>query len=635
MVFLWGEDRLCSITTNDNVGLGRHQLFDRQETEKRIRSALIHWLPETKNRQIASGNRNRFCRKFHFGRCNLLPTVTESEKNEKNRATEIDNVNTSIDEEGEDIVAEALGDFGWWQAGVCLCLSLLKLPVAWHQLSIVFLAPPVGHFHCINEDLNSTIDLTHLNGSHGLNNQCMYNSTSKDGQTSTLIPCTKWKYDHSIFEETIITEWNLVCNRSQLANVAQTTFMLGILLGNVLFGVFADRFGRKKPLLLAILLQIITGIGAAFVPWFEAFIVLRFILAFATGGTMMTSFVICMEIVGGWWRTAAPVLYHLPFSIGHSSLSAFSYEFRNWRHFQLAISLPSILFLSYWWLVPESPRWLLAVGHHKETEKLLDSAAKTNGRTWNKAAMAKLQNKDCLQLTNHSIKSNNAENTSNESTKKQTKTKKQGGNLLDLVRTPNLRRKTLVMNFNWLVCGLGFFGVAQYMGRLGGDIFINVAISGAMETPGTLICIFAMSYLGRRNTLLTSQLVGGLSCLLIMLVPKDMGWLQVVLSSLGLIGMSSAFPTSYLYTAELFPTVIRNAAVGAASMCARIGSMTAPFITTLDSVSEYIPPLILGIFPLVAGLLALMLPETLNERLPDTLQEGEDFGKKKPKKTEP
>lgn len=58
------------------------------------------------------------------------------------------------------------------------------------------------------------------------------------------------------------------------------------------------------------------------------------------------------------------------------------------------------------------------------------------------------------------------------------------GSVFDLVRTKNLRIKTLCMNFNWFVCGLCFFGVSQYVGETGGNIFKNVAISASLEIPG-------------------------------------------------------------------------------------------------------------------------------------------------------
>ncbi|XP_046386293.1 organic cation transporter protein-like [Ischnura elegans] len=560
-------------------------------------------------------------------------------RNADKKEKPVDTLDPCNDKKKEDIVGDALGDFGWWQARVCICLSLLKLPVAWHQLSIVFLAPPPGDFYCA-DGINDNNTHFPSNASLSQIDKCHWHKMGvEDGaeNSTTQAPCQKWIYDHSIFEETIISEWDLVCHRSQSANIAQTSFMLGILLGNFLFGMISDRFGRKKPLLAAIVLQMVAGIGTAYIPWFEGFLLLRFLLAFATGGTMMTSFVICMEVVGGWWRTAAPILYHLPFSIGHSSLAAFSYKFRHWRHFQLAISLPSILLLSYWWLIPESPRWLLAMGHHKEAKKLLTAAAATNGRKWNSSTLSNLEEKyskkrekenKCIEKGEMHSKEIKSAKEVHEIINKEQDEKQSGGNVLHLFKTPNLRRKTLVIMYNWLVCGLGFFGIAQYMGRLAGNIFINVAISGAIQIPGTIGCMYAMFHLGRRITLTSSQFLAGISCLLITCAPLGMEWLVVAFSAAGLIGMSSAFPTNYLYSAELFPTVVRNAGVGAASMCARIGSLIAPFITTLDVFSPIIPPIIYGIFPLLAGILALLLPETINQHLPDTIEEGEEFGKK-------
>lgn len=53
--------------------------------------------------------------------------------------------------------------------------------------------------------------------------------------------CPSHEFDRSIFSETLITQWDLVCENAQLANVSQMVFMFGILLGNVLFGTVADK----------------------------------------------------------------------------------------------------------------------------------------------------------------------------------------------------------------------------------------------------------------------------------------------------------------------------------------------------------------------------------------------------------
>lgn len=56
-----------------------------------------------------------------------------------------------------------------------------------------------------------------------------------------------------------------------------------------------------------------------------------------------------MEVVGGKWRTVVSTLHHIPFNLGHMSLALISYFIRNWREFQLAITLPALFFFTYWW----------------------------------------------------------------------------------------------------------------------------------------------------------------------------------------------------------------------------------------------------------------------------------------------
>lgn len=90
---------------------------------------------------------------------------------------------------------------------------------------------------------------------------------------------------------------------------------------------------------------------------------------------MVTSFVLTMELIGTKYRDTVGIIYQIPFNLGHLSLPLFGYFLRDWNHFQLAISLPSIIFLSYYYLLPESPRWLLTAGRDEEARKILENAA--------------------------------------------------------------------------------------------------------------------------------------------------------------------------------------------------------------------------------------------------------------------
>ncbi|XP_004921746.1 organic cation transporter protein [Bombyx mori] len=472
----------------------------------------------------------------------------------------------------EDPITKIIGAIGKWQIWICFVVFLVKFPVAWHQMSIIFLAPPMN--------------FTTSNTSGDFDNVCLENSS-------------EYVYDHSIFQETIVSQWDLVCDRHWLKNLTQTIFMLGILVGNMLFGHLSDRFGRRTPFLAAVFLQLISGVTTAYsVNWYM-FTTLRFILAVATGGTMVTSFVLTMEIIGAKYRETVGIIYQIPFNLGHLSLPLFGYYLRNWSNFQLAISLPSVLFLSYYFLLPESPRWLLTVGKSEEAVKILETAAKRNGLPTDN--IGSTTQKMVVDIGNKS---------------------EERASFLALFRTPKLRARTIAICYNWFVCGLCFFGVSQYIGQVSGNIFTNVAISGAIQVPGTLISIYANRVLGRKMTLIIANCVTGISCLLIMVVPRS-EVSNLILGCSGLWGLSISFATVYLYAGELFPTVVRNSGVGLASTVARIGSMVAPFVATLGHTSAWLPPLAFGIVPLIGAGLCILLPDTRGKKLPDTLEEGE------------
>lgn len=65
-----------------------------------------------------------------------------------------------------------------------------------------------------------------------------------------------------------------------------------------------------------------------------------------------------------------------------------------------------------------------------------------------------------------------------------------------------------------------------------------------------------------------------------------MNWLIVTLAMIGKLAITASYGTVYIFSTEQFPTVIRNAGLGAGSMAARLGSVFAPLIN--ETVSTYI-----------------------------------------------
>lgn len=62
---------------------------------------------------------------------------------------------------------------------------------------------------------------------------------------------------------------------------------------------------------------------------------------------------------------------------------------------------------------------------------------------------------------------------------------------------------------------------------------------------------------------------------------SDPAWLTVVVSNIGKFCITSSFGIIYIFTTELFPTVVRSAGLGSASLCEGIASIIAPFTREL------------------------------------------------------
>ncbi|XP_054745877.1 organic cation transporter protein-like [Anastrepha obliqua] len=479
-----------------------------------------------------------------------------------------------------DPIISILGsDLGPWQLIVCLWIFLAKFPTGWVQVSMVFLQSPLEST-CAVPDNNTDV---------------------------CSAACKEVTYDRSVFQENIISEWNLICGRSWLSSLAQSFVMIGIMLGSIVFGLFSDKWGRRPMFVSACVMQLIFGCLVSASPWFWLFAVFRFLDGFATGATMSTGFTIIMEVVGQSKREIMAILYQIPFNLGHATLPLFAYYLRHWRWYHLSFSSFSVVYLLYFWTVPESPRWLFTTGRTERAVQILEAGCKRNNMPTDNIHNELVQASKIIADTPTSKK----------------------GNILDLFRHPYLLQKTLAMAFNWLVVCLVYYGVSQHISQLSGNIFINVSIGATLGVPGTLICIPMTKYLGRRITLFLSNLLSGTALLIMAFVPSLSSTLTMAMATIGLFGASITFPNVYLYGGELFPTVVRNSGVGLCSFVGRVGSIIAPFVSDMSAQGKWIPPAVFGGFSLAAAASVFLMPETRGFPLPETIEDGETFGKNK------
>ncbi|XP_057245405.1 solute carrier family 22 member 6-B-like, partial [Malurus melanocephalus] len=194
---------------------------------------------------------------------------------------------------------------------------------------------------------------------------------------------------------------------------------------------------------------------------------------------------------------------------------------------------------------------------------------------------------------------------------------------VDLVRTPVVRRISFCLCFVWFSTSFAYYGLAMDLQNFDFDIYVIQLIFGAVDIPAKLVSILTITYVGRRFTQALALVLAGLAILANILVPRELRTLRTALAVFGKGCLAASFNCVFLYTGELYPTVIRQTGMGLANTMARLGSITAPLVKMAGELFPALPVVIYGVAPVVSGLVAVLLPETRGMALPETVDEVE------------
>ncbi|XP_045153128.1 solute carrier family 22 member 8 [Echinops telfairi] len=405
-----------------------------------------------------------------------------------------------------------------------------------------------------------------------------------------------------------LLQWDLVCDSYKLKELAQSAFMAGILIGGIVLGNLSDRFGRKIILSWSYLLLAASGCCTAFSPTLLAYMVFRFLAGCSISGITLSTVILNVEWVPTRVRAIQSTTVGYFYTIGQFILPGLAYAIPQWRWLQLTVSVPFfIVFLLSWWIA-ESVRWMVLSGKSAKALKILRWVAAFNGK---KEEGEKLS----LEELKHNLQ-------------KEISLAKAKYSITDLFRTPILRRVSLCLSLAWFSTGFAYYSLAMGVEEFGVNIYVLQIIFGGVDIPAKFIAILSMSYLGRHITEAAALLLAGGAILALIFVPTELQTLRTALAVFGKGCLSSSFSCLFLYTSELYPTVIRQTGLGISNLWTRVGSMMAPMVKTLGEVQPFIPNVIYGVFALLGGSAALFLPETLNQPLPETIEDVEKWSQR-------
>lgn len=420
--------------------------------------------------------------------------------------------------------------------------------------------------------------------------------------TSTEIECDSYVY---LEEHSIVKEFDLGCQnwkRSLVGTVHNAGFFIAI----PLTGLISDKYGRRPAVIFAAVSNGIFGVIRALSVNYNMFVVFEFLEPAFGGGVYTACFVLALELVGPKGRVFASLLFNTMFILGGVAVTLLSWWLQNWRYLLFIIYTPSVFVFIYIWMLPESFRWLFSKGRYEDGVQVLTKSEKMN--------KVEVPKSHYDQVEKHATKQRDERK--NENSERNQSTLKQ------ILTSVMIWKRLFICSFLWISSTLVYYGLSINAIELSGNSYLNYIVILVIEAPANVCKLIFLDRFGRKRVIATAYFMTGLILINYGFVPAG-NW-SIVLYLGGKFFITLAYNSLYVFAAEVFPTNYRTSLLAMTSTIGRIGSTVAPQTPLLTRYYEYLPTMIFGTMATLSAFLVLVLPETNNMKLPDSLKEAED-----------
>ncbi|XP_076766325.1 carcinine transporter-like [Xylocopa sonorina] len=430
------------------------------------------------------------------------------------------------------------------------------------------------------------------------------NLSSWELGTDRKVGCDRWEYNFSqIPYPSIGTELDWVCDREYLVSTAQAIFFCGSILGGFLIGWIADHKGRIPALMFCNSVALLGSIATASANSFWSFAICRFFTGLAFDNCINIPLIIVLEYMAVSKRTlVVNIAFGVHFAVASTILPWIAYYVSNWRYFTYITAIPLLSVFITPWILPESARWYVSNGKTDKVVEKLRKIARINRRNPDPriygAFVSNLEasDKKCETAT-----------------------------VLDLFKSPRLARNTILLVLFWCLTVISFDGHVYSLKLIQSSVFVSFSVACSTELPAGILLTLLLDRWGRR---LCGFLTLAMTCLcsIFELILQSIS-AKLVMSVMSRFCLNMAANVGLQYAAELLPTPVRSQGVSLIHIFGIVAHSMAPYVIDSAIIWEGFPMLIISLVSFIGAALVLFLPETVGQSLPQTIKQGEEFGK--------
>jgi len=219
----------------------------------------------------------------------------------------------------------------------------------------------------------------------------------------------------------------------------------------------------------------LTGVAQALSWDYTSFLVFALLNAVGTSGVYPLAFIIGVEMVGPRKREMSSIVLNYFYAVGEALLGL-SVFLPDWRQLQLALSIPPLICVAYFWLVPESVRWLLARNRREQAGDIIRRVAKVNRRDISMELMASFKQQE--------LEAETAPEYGAEGVLAERKDDKIWLAIKQVAGSRILMARYAILLLIWAVNAIVYYGLSLNATSLSGNKYLNFALVCLVEIPG-------------------------------------------------------------------------------------------------------------------------------------------------------